>query len=99
VGTWIRRGVSGSARQLRAKMLGYCIGGVEREGRSLLGLAAVAADGSRVCKLEGANRANALGKSVETLKKEFYVVEFEIDVLKIERSPAVCKLISKRSRE
>jgi hypothetical protein len=45
-------------------VLGYCKGGVER-GRSLVGLAVVAAKESRECKLEGTNRANALGKSVD----------------------------------
>lgn len=39
---------------------------------------------------------HALGKSVETLKREFCEIGFEIDVLKIERSPAVCKGVSKR---
>lgn len=51
-------------------------------GRSLLGLAVVAGKGSRECELEGANRANVLVKSVETLKKDLWEVEFEIDVLK-----------------
>lgn len=66
---------------------------MEREGRSLLDLAAVVAEGNSQCKLED---ANALGKSVETLKREFCEDEIEIDVLKIESSPAVCKGISKR---
>lgn len=74
-------------------MFGYCRGGVVREGRNLLDLAAVVAEGNSEYKLED---ANAIGKSVETLKREFCEIEFEIDVLKIERSPAVCKGVSKR---
>jgi hypothetical protein len=55
-------------------MLGYCRGGVVREGRSLLGLAAVVAEGNREYKFED---ANAFRKSVETLKREFCEVELK----------------------
>lgn len=52
------------------------------------------AEGNSKYKLED---ANALGKSVETLKREFCEVEFEIDVLKIESSLLYAKGYLKES--
>jgi hypothetical protein len=66
---------------------------MEREGRSLLDLAAVVAEWNSEYLLED---ANALVKTVEILKREFGEVEFELDVLKIESSPAVSEGIAKR---